>query len=101
MPGGSRTVGPMSLRAKMIIAVLATSLLSLVLVGAVAYQRLLSRFDDIALDRAFTNFRGDVASYWLTYDSWDAGARIEPFPQFSQRRRMMLERERADAGPGG
>ncbi|MBV8168771.1 MAG: GGDEF domain-containing protein [Alphaproteobacteria bacterium] len=87
----------MSLRAKMIVALLATSLLSLVLVGAVAYQRLMSRFDAFALERAAGNFRGDVASYWLTYGSWQDGEAIEPFPQFSMRRRSMLEHERADA----
>src|SRR5258708_39445890 len=89
----------MSLRAKIVIALLATSLVSLLLVGVVAQARLMSRFDDLALARSARNFRGDVASYWLTYGSWDAGERVEPFPQFAQRRRALLERARADAAP--
>jgi len=89
----------MSLRTKIIAALLTTSFLSLALVGVVAHERLMRRFDDLALARSARNFRGDVASYWLTYGSWDAGARTEPFPEFSQRRRALIERARAAAQP--
>src|SRR5215470_9840030 len=80
----------MTLRLKIMIALLVSSLVSLALVGVVANQRLMSRFDDIVLARSQRNFRGDVAAYWLTYGSWQAGALIEPFPQFVQRRRAVL-----------
>jgi diguanylate cyclase (GGDEF)-like protein len=80
----------MSLRIKFIAALLATSLLSVALVGVVAHGRLMRQFDELTLQRAARNFRGDVASYWLTYGSWEAGQRIEPFRHFTQRRKALL-----------
>jgi diguanylate cyclase (GGDEF)-like protein len=80
----------MSLRIKFILALLATSLVSMALVGVIAHGRLMRQFDELALERAARNFRGDVASYWLTYGSWDAGQQIEPFRHFTQRRKALL-----------
>jgi GGDEF domain-containing protein len=80
----------MSLRVKFIAALLVTSLLSVAIVGIVAQQRLMRKFDGLVLARAARNFSGDVAAYWLTYGSFEAGLRIEPFRHFSLRRRVLL-----------
>jgi len=80
----------MSLRVKFIAALLATSLLSVAIVGGVAQQRLMRKFDDLVLARAARNFTGDVASYWLTYGSFEAGLQVESFRHFSLRRRALL-----------
>ena len=82
----------MSLRVKFIIGLLATSLVSLALVWGVAHERLIQKFDRILQERAARNFRGDVASYWMTYGSWEAGQRAEPFGHFITRRKALLAR---------
>jgi len=79
---------------KFIAALLTTGLSSVLLVGFVAHERLLRKFDAMTLTRAAKNFRGDVASYWLTYGSWEEGLKAEPFPHFVGRRKASLgERE--------
>jgi diguanylate cyclase (GGDEF)-like protein len=80
----------MSLRIKLIIALLSTSLLSVAVMWGVAYERLERRFGDIVETSSARNFRGDVAAYWLTYGSWQAGIRAEPFMQFVGRRKALL-----------
>ena len=80
----------MSLRVKFIAGLLATSLLSVMLVWAVAHERVIHKFDALVLTRSARNFRGDVASYWLTYGSWQAGRQVEPFNHFVARRRASL-----------
>ncbi|KJV08488.1 hypothetical protein VZ95_17485 [Elstera litoralis] len=90
----------MSLRLKLIIALLATSLLSVGVMWGVAYERLERRFGDIVETISARNFRGDVAAYWLTYGSWEAGVRAEPFTQFVRRRKDFLAVQGADADTG-
>jgi diguanylate cyclase (GGDEF)-like protein len=80
----------MSLRVKFVVALLATSLMSVLLMWAVAEERMSRRFDDLVQARSARNFRGDVAAYWLTYGSWDAGVRAEPFIRFVTRRKAIL-----------
>jgi len=88
-----------SIRIKFIIALLATGFLSVALVGFVAHERLMSRFDDITRAHAAKNFRGDVASYWLTYGSWEEGLQAEPFRHFVTRRKALLGDAPRRAGP--
>ncbi|MBB6254335.1 GGDEF domain-containing protein [Nitrospirillum iridis] len=76
----------MSLRTKIVLALLLTSLASVTLVGVVAYQRVVTRFTDMHLAGARDSFRANVQAYVQTYGSWDAGAAAEPFAAFSQRR---------------
>jgi len=88
----------------LIAALLATSLLSVAIVGIVAQQRLMRKFDDLVLARAARNFTGDVAAYWLTYGSFEAGLRAEPFRHFSLRRSALLRQPELRpnmAGTGG
>jgi diguanylate cyclase (GGDEF)-like protein len=80
----------MSLRVKFIAGLLATSLLSVMLVWAVAHDRVVHKFDDLVLRRSAHNFRNDVAAYWLTYGSWQAGQQVEAFNHFVARRRATL-----------
>ncbi len=80
----------MSLRIKLILAFLCCSLITLAVMGAVAYERLERRFGDIVQAASARNFRGDVAAYWLTYGSWEAGVQAEPFTQFVGRRKALL-----------
>jgi diguanylate cyclase (GGDEF)-like protein len=80
----------MSLRIKLIIALLSTSLVSVAVMWAVAYERLDRRFGTIVQTASARNFRGDIAAYWLTYGSLEAAARAEPLTQFIGRRRGIL-----------
>lgn len=80
----------MSLRIKLIIALLSSSLLSVAVMWGVAYERLDRRFGTIVQNVSSRNFRGDVAAYWLTYGSWEAANRAEPLPQFISRRKAAL-----------
>ncbi|MDR3516357.1 MAG: diguanylate cyclase [Azospirillaceae bacterium] len=80
----------MSLRAKLVVALLLGSLLSIALVGVVAHILLMQRFDDIVMGDASRNFRGDVVSYYRTYGSFEAALRAEPFSSFVRRRRVAL-----------
>lgn len=90
----------MTLRLKLILALLASSLLSVAVMWGVAYERLERRFDDIVETTSARNFRGDVAAYWLTYGSWDAGVQTEPFIQFVRRRKDFLAVRGDDADTG-
>ena len=75
----------MSLRTKIILALLITSLASVGLVGGVAYYELMRKFDDRMLQDAFGRFQGDVVAYERTYGSWEKGQRAEPFGEFVRR----------------
>lgn len=90
----------MPLRLKLIAAFLLTSLITVAVMGGVAYERLERRFGEIVEAASARNFRGDVAAYWLTYGSWEAGVKLEPFTQFVGRRRAFLAARGADADTG-
>lgn len=80
----------MSIRTKFILAMLLTSLASTAMVGAVAYSRLMRKFDDLVLQDASRSFRLDVTAYIRTYGSWEQAQAQENFGSFSRRRREML-----------
>lgn len=80
----------MSIRTKFILALLLTSLASTVLVGAVAYSRLMRKFDDLVLNDASRSFRLDVSAYIRAYGGWENAQAQESFPSFSRRRRAFL-----------
>ncbi|GFZ79321.1 hypothetical protein GCM10011497_04330 [Elstera cyanobacteriorum] len=90
----------MSLRLKLIMAFLLTSLITVAVMGGVAYERLERRFGEIVEAGSARNFRGDVAAYWLTYGSWEAGIKLEPFTQFVGRRRAFLAARGAETDTG-
>ncbi len=72
----------MSLKAKVTAALLATSFAAIALFGITARGMILSRFDDMVLDRAFAGFSQDIAAYYEYYGSWKAAAAAESFPEF-------------------
>src|SRR5437763_15610696 len=88
-----------SLRAKITLALLFVGLSSAVLVGIVAREILLRRFDQIQIDESFGRFQGDVVQYFEKYQTWDNGVQSEPFGQFS--RELNAQRGRGGRGRAG
>ncbi|MGZ5052098.1 MAG: GGDEF domain-containing protein [Methylobacter sp.] len=76
-----------SLRVKLSLALIATSLSAVIVVGTIAQWRISERFNQIAMDRAFENFQTDVTAYIGLYGSWQAAQQAEPFGRFVERRR--------------
>ncbi|WP_044563810.1 hypothetical protein, partial [Azospirillum sp. B4] len=89
----------MSLRTKIILALLLTSMASVALVGGLAYQQVSARFNDLHLAGARQSFQGNVQAYVRTYGSWAAGSAAEPFMAFVARR--MRAGPPAGPPPGG
>src|SRR6266699_2863993 len=73
-----------SLRLKLTLALLFVGLSSALLVGAVAREILLRRFDQIQLEESFGRFQDDVTAYLRKYQTWDDAVRAEPFGEFSR-----------------
>ncbi|HEY8117828.1 MAG TPA: diguanylate cyclase [Methylophilaceae bacterium] len=78
------------IRTKFIACLLVTSLSATGLVGAVAYGRLMQKFDSFVLERASSNFSQDVRAYFSVYGSWQEGNKHESFHNFAERRRRAL-----------
>jgi diguanylate cyclase (GGDEF)-like protein len=92
----------LSLRAKITIALLFVGLSSAVLVGAVAREILLRRFDEIQLSESFGRFHDDVVAYFGKYQTWDNAVRSEPFGEFSRQLNASRGPGRGGRGaPGG
>ncbi|MDR3496430.1 MAG: diguanylate cyclase [Ancalomicrobiaceae bacterium] len=89
----------MTIRAKFILALLVNIAIAIGTVGIVANELLMQRFDAIALARSARNFRGDVASYWLTYGSWEQGQKVESLHHFILRRGALLAESAAGSAP--
>src|SRR5438105_3561881 len=85
----------LSLRTKLTLALLAVGISSAMLVGLVAREILLRRFDEIQLNESFGRFNDDVVDYFETYGTWDNASRAQPFGQFSRARNQRL-----NEGPG-
>ena len=75
-----------SLRTKLTIALLVTSLAAASVVGLVAQWELSRKFSRDIMVRSFDAFKGDVAAYVGTYGSWENADATEPFGQFVSRR---------------
>ena len=73
-----------TLRAKLTLALLFVGLSSAFLVGLVAREIVLRRFDEIQLSESFGRFHDDVVAYFGKYQTWDNGAQSEPFGEFSR-----------------
>ncbi|MDQ8022402.1 MAG: GGDEF domain-containing protein [Moraxellaceae bacterium] len=82
----------MSLRIRIILALLATSLASVALVGYVANERLMRKFNELVAADASRAFREDVAAYFAAYGTWEEGQRRESFRAFADRRGARLGR---------
>ena len=81
----------MKLQAKMTLTLLLVSLLSVGLVGVVAYGLLMKDFRQGVKDQAFANYQQDITDYLRQYGSLQAGQRQEPFNRFVRRRRRPPE----------
>jgi diguanylate cyclase (GGDEF)-like protein len=80
----------LSLRTELIACLLITSFASTAIVGGMAYQRLMKKFDGMVMRNASSNFTGDVQQYFKAYGSWDEGQKIESFRAFAERRRAAM-----------
>lgn len=89
----------LSLRTKLICYLLVTSQLSIAIVGVLAHQRLMQKFDGIVMQQASRNFQTDVQLYFRAYGSWAEGLKHESFRAFTERRRAALQLQAADVGP--
>lgn len=78
----------MSLRFKFSLALIITSMSAVIVVGIIAHWRVSTRFDQMAMERAFENFQADVTAYIASYGSWDEAQQVERFGQFVRRRHM-------------
>lgn len=75
-----------SLRTKLTFSLLTVGLASAVLVGVVAREFLLRRFDEITMEQSFAHFQDDVVDYFQRYGTWEKAAKAEVFGEFSRRR---------------
>lgn len=77
-----------SLRIKLSLALIISSMSAVIVVGIVAQWRVSAKFDQMARERAFENFQSDVAAYIAAYGSWDEAKQVEHFDRFVRRRRQ-------------
>ena len=91
----------LTLRVKITLALLIVGLASALLVGVVAREILMRRFDDIQLNDSFARFNADVVDYFRTYGTWDKAVSVEPFGEFSRRRNQGRGGGRNGRGPRG
>jgi len=89
----------LSLRAKLTLALLTVGIASAVLVGIVAREILLRRFDEIQLSESFGRFSDDVVDYFRTYGTWDNGAQRIVFGEFSRQRNQRIEQQQGRGTP--
>lgn len=83
-----------SLRTKFTLALLATSLLSLLAAGLIARAILFHEFSDIAMQKAFQRFHEEMTDYIGTYGSWEKAVEVETFPAFESRQRNLTNQQR-------
>lgn len=75
----------MSLRFKLVLALLFSSLASVALVGGVAYVQLTNKFDSLRRQQASMHFKASVTDYLKRYGgNWKAAAEVMPFRQFME-----------------
>ncbi|MGZ4968564.1 MAG: diguanylate cyclase [Methylobacter sp.] len=79
-----------SLRIKLSLALIITSMSAVSVVGIITQWRVSTRFDQMAMEHAFENFQADVGAYIDSYGSWDEAKKIERFGQFVRRRRALI-----------
>jgi two-component system cell cycle response regulator len=79
-----------SLKVKLSLALIISSMSALTVVGIIAQWRVSARFDQMAMERAFENFQSDVAAYIDVHGSWGAAEQAEPFGRFVERRRALI-----------
>lgn len=92
MMRGKFSIHNLSLREKLLLCLLITSLASTALVGGFAYWRLTQKFDNMVQQESVRRFTADVSDYFRAYGSWEAGQKRESFRSFTDRRNSLLGR---------
>jgi predicted GIY-YIG superfamily endonuclease len=77
----------MSLRIKIVFALVVSSLVAAVAVGLIARWMVTRHLSDELIERAFSRYRSDVVAYYETYGSWEEAVRREHMIAFVRRRR--------------
>src|SRR6267154_468976 len=90
-----------SLRVKITLALLFVGLASAVLVGIVAREILMLRFNEIQMNQSFSRFHDDVVDYYRTFGTWENGVRTQAFGEFSRQRNAAIGSGRGRGGRGG
>jgi signal transduction histidine kinase/CheY-like chemotaxis protein len=75
----------MSLRSKITLALLVASLLTAIIISAIARNLIERQFTQTIVSEAFVNYQKDVLNYYNTYGSFENAKRSERFPDFSSR----------------
>ena len=91
----------LSLRAKLTLALLTVGIASAMLVGIVAREILLRRFDEIQMNESFGRFNDDVVDYFQTFGNWDNATQQMAFGEFSRQRNQRLDQQRGRGGRAG
>lgn len=87
-------MGMHSLRGKFTLSLLLASFSAIALVGVIAQHLVLSRFNQLAMRRAFGDFRADVRGFLTEYGGWRQGQAAEGFTHY-------VLRSRGPPGPPG
>ena len=90
-----------TLRAKLTLALLTVGIASAMLVGLVAREILLRRFDEIQMNESFGRFSDDVVAFFQTYGTWENGTQRMAFGEFSRARNARLDEQRGRGGRAG
>ncbi|MBV8658398.1 MAG: diguanylate cyclase [Burkholderiales bacterium] len=90
----------MSLKFRLIIALMIGSLAAAAVVGGVAYWRFTAKFSTLRQERAARDFREGVAEYIQTYGSMEAGRQQQPFPDFMEARHRRHIGQQPESSPG-
>ena len=75
----------MSLRIKLMLAMLLTGLSAVAMVGGLAYVGVTHKVDEIRRHQAAEHFYTNMRDYFRQYGSWAAASRAEGFDSFAQR----------------
>ncbi|MFA9215827.1 MAG: diguanylate cyclase [Sphingomonadaceae bacterium] len=75
----------MSLRVKLMLAMLLSGLSAVALVGGIAYVGVISKVDAIRRQQAAEHFYSNMSAYLQRYGSWDAANQAERFDVFVRR----------------
>lgn len=79
----------LSLRTKLTMALIFTSVTAVLIVGFYAHRNISVNFTKMASDRIFLRFQEDALAYYKKYGSWEAARMAEPFPIFVSRKRRV------------
>ncbi|MFM9836229.1 MAG: GGDEF domain-containing protein [Methylophilaceae bacterium] len=81
---------PTSLRTKLALSLALMSLITVLIVGWLANQQLMQKFDETIRLDASKRFSHDVAAYINTYGSWQKGQAHETFRNFTERNALVM-----------